>query len=636
MYIHIGWISNLSNSFFKKTQAIIFFVFCGILLALLFYKYAYLAFQPVTPVSQNKTSVERGSIVDKYGAPLAIQTNFYHVGVSVKTFRESTKTKESFAEAVAPVLGMEESEIISILDTNKSFVYLKKKITQQSYEELKSLVDKKNYNFVSFEKIPGRTYPNHSLASQLIGYMGDDGKGLAGIEFSQQRILQPEPDDKSDDIPQGRNVYLSIDSNLQYKLEQIAQKTMNSTRAESMMLIAADCRSGEVLSYVSLPAADLNEYSASSIESKIDRPAMTAYEPGSVFKIFTVGIVYDEHGISPNDSFLCDGLYERKIPGGETVRIKCLEHHGWCTPRDGLRYSCNDVLGQISDRIDEDEFMDRIRMLGFGSRTEVELPGETTGSVKDTTSKLWSARSKPTIAIGQEISVSALQMVQAATAIANGGVPVQLSFIHKITNKDGTIYYEHEPEYKNRVFAKATADYILSCMETVAKQGTGSRANLRDVAIGVKTGTAQMADKEHGGYSDTDYLSSCMAIFPIDDPQIVLYIVVEKAKGETYGGRIVAPVIGEAADVIIDHLGMSRGGAPSFGHDGRITIPSNAGIAIGEVVPDFTGYTKKELLPLMERKDIHLNINGSGWVTSQNPEPGTPVSENMIIELNLE
>ena len=116
----------------------------------------------------------------------------------------------------------------------------------------------------------------------------------------------------------------------------------------------------------------------------------------------------------------------------------------------------------------------------------------------------------------------------------------------------------------------------------------------------------------------------------------MFYIVVEKAKGETYCGHIVAPVIGEAADIIIDHLGMSRGGAASLEHSGVITISSTEGIQVGSLVPDFTGKSKRELLPLMERTDIRLNINGSGWVTSQSPEPGTPVTENMVIELNLE
>lgn len=624
------------NQFFRPKQTIFFFICCGICLLVLLFTYAKLSLQPVAPIAQNTPAVERGSIVDRSGFPLAVQTNFYHVGVSIKNLKDNNKLSARFANEIAPLLDMSEEELLNLITSERSFVYLKKKISQTEYEQCKELTDSRGYNFVSYEKIPGRNYPNHDLAAQLIGYMGDDGKGLAGIEFSQQSVLSPSGKDDNGEPLQGRNIFLSIDANLQYKLEQIARKTMTETQAESMMLVAADCTTGEVLSYISLPSVDLNEYGSTSIAARIDRPAMTAYEPGSVFKIFTVGIVYDEHGISPNDSFLCDGMYEKRIPGGEAIRIKCLEHHGWCTPKDGLRYSCNDVLGQISDRIGEDEFMARIRMLGFGKKTGVELPGETPGSVKDTTSNLWSARSKPTIAIGQEISVSALQMVQAATSIGNGGVPVQLTFIHKITNKDGTTYYEHEPQYKNRVFSKNTADYILSCMETTAKSGTGSRANLRDVDIGVKTGTAQMADKEHGGYSDTDFLSSCIAIFPVDEPQIVLYIVVEKAKGETYGGRIVAPVIGEAADIIIDHLGMSRGGAASLEHSGVVTISSSREIKIGSVVPDFTGKSKKELLPLMERNDIQLNINGSGWVVSQNPEPGTPVTENMVIELNLE
>lgn len=623
------------NDFFRPKRLIILLVLISFFIIALLVSYTRLAFAPVTPIAKNKPTVERGSIVDRSGFPLAVQTNFYHVGVSVKNLKDSSKSKENFIQNIAPALNLTESEVTAILNTSKSFVYLKKKITQSEYESVKQLVEYNNYNFVSFEKIPGRRYPNNALASQLIGYMGDDGKGLAGIEFSQQNILQPVIDDSLPEPEQGKNIYLTIDENLQYKLEQISYKTIKETQAESMMLIAADCKTGEILSYVSLPSADLNEYGSSSTESRIDRPAMNAYEPGSVFKIFTVGIAYDEKVISPNDTFICDGLYEKRT-NGEAVKIKCLDHHGRCTPRDGLRFSCNDVLGQISDRLNEDDFIARIRMLGFGERTNIELPGETTGSVKDSSSRLWSARSKPTIAIGQEISVSALQMVQATTAIANGGIPVQLSVIKQITNRDGSIYYEHTPTYKERVFSKPTADYILSCMETVATNGTGARANINDISIGVKTGTAQMADKEKGGYSQTDFLSNCMAVFPIEDPQIVLYIVVEKAKGETYAGRIVAPVIAEAADIIIDHLGMSRGDAASLEHNGRFVFANTASISIGKTVPDFTGKSKRELLPLMENSKVQLNINGSGWVVSQDPAPGEPITENMVIELNLE
>ena len=621
------------NGFFNKKALIGMLAVFGIFVIYVLVLYAKLAFTPVSSIVSSAPPVQRGSIVDRNGKPLAVQTNFYHVGVTPHLVRN----KAQFADDVSGPLGMESSDIIRILEQNSaaSFVYLKKKITQTAYAELKKITDAKGYVYVNYDRIPGRIYPENALASQLIGYMGDDGKGLAGIEYSMQSYLQPSEKDGNAKESQEKNVYLTIDANLQYKLEEIARDTMRTTQAESMMLIAADAKNGEILSYISLPSANLNEYSYASVAETVDRPAMEAYEPGSVFKIFTVSVACDQGLIRQDDSFLCDGMYERRIKGGEAVRIKCLDRHGWLTARDALKYSCNDVLGQISDRISDDDFIAKIRALGFGQRTEIELPGETYGSVKDSDSALWSVRSKPTIAIGQEISVSALQMVQAATAIANKGIPLKLTLVKRITNKDGSVFYEHTAVPKERVLKQSTAEYVLSCMETTATSGTGSRARLNDISLGVKTGTAQMASKS-GGYSTTDFLSNCMAIFPVEDPQIILYIVVEKAKGETYAGRIVAPVIAKAADEIIDYLGMSRGDAASLEHSGKISISAARPIILGKKLPDFTGLSKRDIMNLVNSNGIQVKINGSGWVKSQNPAPGTPVSENMIIELNLE
>lgn len=625
------------NGFFNKTALKI--VLALFLLFFLYIFYTFIKLSTATPgqIYSKKQTVERGSIVDRSGKPLAVQTSFYNVGITTNRVKDK-KDKEQFAKDLAPYLDMSKDELLRIMQRaeNSSFVYLKKKIDQNTYTELKKVTAEKNYLFVSFDKIPGRVYPENALASQLIGYMGDDGKGLAGIEYSMQEELQPAINPDSVKLPQGKNIYLTIDANLQYKLEQIARDTMKSTQAESMMLLCSDAKTGEILSYISLPSSNLNEYSMSSIEQTIDRPAMTAYEPGSVFKIFTVASFYDAGLITSKTSFLCDGVYENRIRGGETIRIKCLDHHGWVTAREALKYSCNDAIAQISDRASDETFLEMIHKMGFGSKTGVELPGETAGSVKDTNSRLWSARSKPTMSMGQEISVSALQMVQAASAIANYGIPVKQTVIKRITNRDGTIAYEHTPEYKERIFKESTAKYVLSCMETTATSGTGSRARLRDISIGVKTGTAQMADKKNGGYSTTDFLSNCIAIFPIEEPQIILYIVVEKAKGETYAGRIVAPVIAKTADEIIDHLGMSRGDAASLEHSGKITISPAKPLELGTKIPDFTGKSMRDLLPLFNRKDIQVKISGSGWVKSQSPEPGTPVTENMLIELNLE
>lgn len=621
------------NNFFKKPALITLLSLIGVFFIYIFIRYAILSFTPVNRISSYTSSIERGSIVDKNGKPLAVQTNFYHVGITPKNLENK---KEQFVKDMAEPLGYSYDQLLKIINQgqNNNFIYLKKKIDQATYQELKKITNEKNYMFVTYDKIPGRVYPENALASQLIGYMGNDGKGLAGIEYSMQDQLMPSGLGKKDTT--NKNVYLTIDANLQYKLEEIAKKSLETTQAESMMLLVSDAKNGEILTYISLPSANLNDYTNAKVNETIDRPAMYAYEPGSVFKIFTVASLYNAGLIKDSDSFLCDGVFEHRIKGGETIRIKCLDHHGWLTPRDALKYSCNDALAQIACRASDDKFMDMIRALGFGSKTGVELPGETSGLVKSTDSSSWSARSKPTIAMGQEISVSALQMIQAASAIANKGIPVRPTVIKKITNKDGSISYEHSPEFKNRVFSEKTAKYLLSCMETTATSGTGSRAHLKDISIGVKTGTAQMADKTNGGYSTTDFLSNCMAIFPTEDPQIILYIVVEKAKGETYAGRIVAPVIAEAADAIIDYLGMSRGDAESLEHSGKFKVLPTKTVSLGQKLPDFVGMSKRELLPLLEKENIQIKINGSGWVKSQSPEPGTPITENMQIELNLE
>ena len=616
------------NNFFRRRFLIAALIFAGLIILTELAFYLKLALIPSSQTKIYSHITERGSIVDRNGKPLAVQANFYNVGVSPKQIPD----KKQFAKDVSQVLQIPESKINSKIDLNseKNYVSLKRKISEDDYRILKDITDDNQYSFVRYD-----IYPEKSLASQLIGYMGNDGIGLSGIEYSMQSILQPIPDDELN-YQHGKNVFLTIDANLQYKLEKLSHEAMEKTQCESFMLIACEAKTGEILSYISLPSSDLNNYSDSKIQETIDRPAISAFEPGSVFKIFTVASIYDHGILKSGDTFLCDGVYEKKIKGGETIRIKCLEHHGRLTAREALKYSCNDVIGQISDKISDEQFIQDLKNFGFGSKTGIELPGETSGLLKEAGSSRWSGRTKPTIAIGQEIGVSALQMVQAATALANDGYPVQLSVIKKITNKDGSIESEHIPQKKERILKKSTADYILSCMETTATTGTGSRANIKDITIGVKTGTAQMADQKSGGYSDTDFLSNCMAIFPIDNPQVILYIVIQKAQGEYLAGRIVAPLIKDTADEIIDHLGLSRGDADTFIYNGTNEVENPQTIVIKDTVPDFSGFSKRELSPLLSRKDLKININGSGWVKNQSPAPGTPLTENTIIELNLE
>lgn len=630
----IGWLkSKTTNGFYSTGRLLFFTIIMTAGIGAIMAKFASLMFQPAQPTAVETQIRERGSILDRNGKVLAIQTKVYNLGVDPKKLRE--ENYDIFAQILSPIIGIGSREISDKLKaTTNSFTYIKKKISQSEADDVLAAVAAANIHGIRLEETTTRAYPENSMAAQLIGFVGSDNTGLAGIEHSLDSTLAPPQNSKLIN-DYGNNVLLTIDSNLQYKLEQLAKSAMETTQAESMMLLAAEAKTGEILTYISLPSPNLNEYPSSTEAQRLNRPIGYSYEPGSVFKIFSVASFLDAGVISPDEKFVCDGVFEVRTKG-EVVRINCLDHHGTLTAREALKYSCNDALAQMSQKINAEYFLAQIHNLGFGSIPEIELEGKSAGSVKDTQDKFWSARSKPTIAIGQEISVTAVQMVQAATALANGGVPVPLTVVSKIVDKEDNVIYQHVPKPMPQIIKKSTADYVLSCMETTAKSGTGSRANISDINIGVKTGTAQMLDEVHGGYSSTDFLSSCISVFPIEDPEIILYIVITKAKGETYGGRIVAPIIHDAANVIIDYLGMQRDRAISINHPGKITIPQDRPVAIATYMPDLTGYPKRLLTPLLSRTDLQITIKGDGWVVSQNPPPGTPVTENMAIELTLE
>lgn len=580
--------------------------------------------------AQPRISVDRGSILDRNGKLLAVQTTLYNIAIT----RSAIADKQLFANLLSPATNIPEDELLARLnDSTGDFFYLQKKISENEKSAIVDVVKEAKLRGIRLEPVMSRTYPENQLASHIVGFLGDDGRGLTGVEYSFQDLLSPPITDAGKPSP-GYNVMLSIDGNLQYELEKIARKTMVDTQAEAVMMIAADARSGEILAYISDPAANLNNYGQSDDSERLDRPALYAYEPGSVFKIFSISSLLDLGVVKDQDIFLCDGAYTFTTARGETINIKCLDKHGWVTPRDIIKLSCNDGTAQIAERAASAAFELKLRAFGFGTKTGIELPGETTGifSPNDT----WSLRSKPTIAIGQELSVSALQMVEAATALANKGTTIKLTILSKLYTRDGIPVYEHKPKQLVKVISPETAALMLSYMQTTSESGTGTRASVGDVPMAVKTGTAQMLNDKKNGYSGTDFISSCIGIFPANDPQIILYLAIVKPVGETYGGRIAAPVISTAANAIIDYLGIGRSTATSVRHTGIIPVQKNRPVEIGDIMPDLTGVSKRMLTGLLDRSDLIIRVEGDGYVTSQTPPAGTPVEKGMTIDLHLE
>ena len=581
--------------------------------------------RPAPPRPRRLT--ERGPIKDRNGRILALQTRM----ANISAWRPEIGSLEEFSRDLAPLLEMPEDEITERIQVSSSdFVYLRKQVDESTVKLIEAERSRGRLRGVGIEPVVGRIYPERNLASQIIGFTGNGNDGLAGIEYAFNAELTP-----SEERPDGGQVYLTIDVNVQHILEGIAEETLRENNAEAVMFLAADPRSGDILGSASLPGFDPNNIRDSGEEARMDRPAIWSYEPGSVFKVFSLSALMDGGAITGDSSFLCNGYYERITRGGETIHINCLGVHGRVHAREIIIYSCNAGAAYAADRMGTGAFPELLGNFGFGRRTGAGNPGETAGFLR--APERWSERSKPTIAMGQEIAVSALQMVQAATAVANDGILVPPRIISKIVSADGKSERKWENGVPRRVLKPETARAMRSYMVDVTSDiGTGWRANVEDLSLAVKTGTAQIIDPLTGAYSGTDFIASCIALLPAESPSLVLYLVIVKPRGEYFGGRIAAPPVRQAAEVLVDYLGIPRGRNPQVDHPSSVILPRDQTPRIAGTVPDFTGLSKRTLLPLLLRDDLHIEMEGDGWVRRQSPPPGSPLTRNTVIRLELE
>jgi len=608
-----------------KRRYIIFFSFLILFSLYLLIHFTVLIFGSEKPPSprQPVSLTERGSILDRNGRYLALQIRFADVSV----WRPSITNIDFLAEEISPILDMTPDEIRSRINASESnFLYLRRQIDDAAARRLSALLEEKRIRGVMVQPIVGRVYPERNIASHIVGFVGDRNRGLEGIEFAFNNIL-----DGVDNNGKGSQVVLTIDTYVQYILQQIAAKTKEETKAEAVIFVAMDPRTGEILGSASLPDFDPNNIRSSDANSRMNRPVIYAFEPGSTFKVFSLAALMDSGSISGNTTFICNGVY---TPTRGTP-INCLGNHGRVTAREIIIHSCNAGAAYASDNINSGAFYQLLSNFGFGSRTGAGSPGETAGYLVPSSN--WSERSKPTIAFGQEIAVSAYQILQATTAIANDGILVPPKIVSRIVSADGRTVTEWENGERRRVISAQTARAMRSYMaDTAASGAMGWRAGVQDMSIGVKTGTSQIIDPATRRYSDTDFIASCVALLPSDNPTLVLYLAVFKPQGVIFGSRIAAPAIREAAESLIDYIGIPRGRNPQVYHPPLVNIPAGRLPALETHVPDFTGLAKRMLLPLLLRDDLDVEIRGDGWVRRQYPLPGAPVTDGMKIVLELE
>ena len=582
--------------------------------------------------------VQRGSILDRQGRILAVTSRMQRVSV----WTPAVTSAEETASQLAAALGMDPGAILDTIRRHDGYAVIRRRITPEQSEAIQKLKADGKLAGVRLENDFSRFYPQGRLASHVVGYLGADNVPLDGIEYTFNDELAPQPVGTDTQTVYGDQVFLTIDLDAQYAVDSAARAAMEANKPDSLMILVMAAKTGEILAYTSLPDFDPNEFQKDSPQidpaSLVNRPVTAAYEPGSVFKIFSLSSMLDQHVISMRDQFP-SGFYERRLPSGETIRIRDILPHGDLTPQQIIEFSSNVGAAYASDRIDSDSFYHMLTRFGFGRPTGIPLQGETAGLLRPVPQ--WSARSKATITMGQEISVSALQIMAACTAIANGGVLLKPLIVKKIVSPQGTVVKEFTREPLWEVISADSARAMLTWMESATlPAGTAHRAAVDGVRISAKTGTAQVADPKTGTYSESDFIASMIGIFPTDDPQFIVYVVVQNPRGQSfYGSQIAAPIFHEVALGLMDSVGIARAGTVTGGSapspSAPTASPAVAAVAPGSVMPDLRGTPKRLLLPLLLRADVQVSIHGSGYVASQDPAPGTSIQPGMKIVLEL-
>ncbi len=577
-------------------------------------------------------AVERGPILDRNGKILAISTRLD----SVTAWIPNLVDPEGTADLLAESLNLSKDKILNNFLKNKGFVYIQRKITPTQSEEIKTLKSEGVLKGISLTPEFGRNYPERELASHVIGYVGVDNIGLDGIEYTLNNELSPPVVGQDLNEVFGNQVFLTIDINVQYIIEEIAKTALEENRADAVFILAMDSRNAEILGYSAVPRFDPNEFGRFPPKHLRNLPLTMAYEPGSVFKIISIASILQLKGITEQDEFFCSGVYVKQLPDGQQIEIGDLRSHGLVNAQKIIKYSCNVGAALASETVDRESFHRMLLNFGFDKPTGLLLPGESAGILADPVT--WSGRTKVTLAFGQEISVSAVQMLAAATVFANEGLLLKPHIVRKIISPLGEVIKVYQREPLREVLSPHVARSILSMMQTATQEGgTARRGRIDGVDVSAKTGTAQVLDPETGTYSENHFIASYLAILPTSKPRLIVYVVIDYPRGkETYGSQIAAPVFKAVAERLIPYLGIPQEGDRLLKHSGEVRLTLPAAINIGARMPDLTGAAKRQLLILFQKEDLRILLKGDGYVVRQDPPPGSLIREGMTIVLELE
>ncbi len=589
----------------------------------------------------------RGYILDRNHEPIAVSNEVKSL------FANPGKVKDRWqvAALLAKPLNMNRNAILAKLHTDRTFVWIKRQLSDQEEAAVEEVLDRHPTLALSLGlgKESRRFYPDRGLASQLMGFTGMDSNGLEGIELRYERELSGVEGKRSD----GATVVSTIDKALQYALEEELAKGMHDTGAQAATAIIMNAENGDIVAMASNPTFNGNQYGQSSADQRRNRSVTDTYEPGSVMKPLMVSGAVDQGVITPKTKVF--GEYGKFQIGKHWVHeSEAKEKWGWITIGEVLQHSSNVGATKIGFLYGPERMYQWYRKLGFTEKTGVDLPGEQGGGIARP--EKWSKIQQANISFGQGLTVTPLQVIRGYATLANGGYLVTPRLVKELRTFEGDLLKEIPPGPRKKVMEKKTTAQMSEMLERVATDdGTAPKAAIPGFTVIGKTGTAQKPIPGRG-YRSGKYMASFVGFVKGVSPAYVVYVMVDEPKFPYFGGETAAPVFrrimtaalareGIAPDTNLIQLSQNNKKPEKPHVEDRIrtvaaaaAVPPPALVPSDEnwLMPDLKGLTAHDVMDLFSGKDLRLQLHGSGLVKAQLPAAGALLKKGENVAVRLE
>ena len=592
---------------------------------------------------------QRGAIVDRSGAALATSSPAESLFAQPRAVGDPVRV----ASRLAPLLGTPEIELHSLLTSSRSFVWIHRRLPPSTVAAVKALREPG----LGFLPEPLRLYPNRELAAHVVGFEGVDG-GLEGIERALDETLTGTPGKAvvgrdalgrevvTETVLQrpapGHGVMLTIDRTIQYLAEREIDAAWRRTQAKAAMAVVLDPRNGDVLAMAVRPTFNPNAFlDVPSREHWRNRVVTDPFEPGSTFKVILAAAALEEGVVRPEDRIWAEN---GSITIAKTT-IHDWKKYGWLTFGEVLQNSSNVGSIKVGLALGRDRYYRYMTGFGFGALTGVGLAGESRGQLRDVSR--WSALSLPTMSIGQEVSVTALQMVAAFGAIANGGTLMQPRLVRSVFDAQGKEIRRFEPKPVRQVVSPETARTLTRLMTQVVAAGTGHNAAIAGYDVAGKTGTAQKLDPNTRRYSRNPGVLSFVGFAPAQEPRLAMLVMLDEPKNEKWGSEAAAPIFSAIGGSVLRYLDVPPSDATPLaivaGPSETAAAPRvrSAPIEVAEpgsdarVMPELRGQTLRHALATLAPLGVGVKVDGRGLVVSQAPAPGVALPAETGVRLTL-